>query len=171
MWYWPLVPLVALAVLVVVHGVALRVAPGSAFMGRFWIAFAIGIAAEAGLDAAIASSAGGWAAWQETGLPNAVTFPALAFCYFQFFTLGETGRRMRLLMELWRSPAGLTEDELVGRYRGAEVATRRIERLIEWGQLVERDGRLYIGAPLMLRGAQMVVVLKRLVMGRDREPD
>ncbi len=97
----------------------------------------------------------------------------LAFCYvyFHWNNMGETARRVRLLRELDEAPEGLSEAELLCRYPADEILERRLTRLIDGGQIVERGGRLVLSGGLVLVSARLVAIAKWIVLGRRREPD
>jgi hypothetical protein len=97
----------------------------------------------------------------------------LAFCYIYFHwnNMGETARRIRLLRELAEAADGLSEAELLARYPGREILDRRLTRLIDGGQIVERDGRLQLSGGLVLVSARLVGLAKAIVIGGRSELD
>ncbi|HMM39167.1 MAG TPA: hypothetical protein PKB11_10470 [Desulfovibrio sp.] len=98
-------------------------------------------------------------------LANAILALVLGYGYLHFVNLGSTARRLRLLHELASAPDGLSAEELLTRYNGAEVVARRLERLIGGGH-VDFDGRRYRLNPSPMRAlAVCFVVLKRLIYG------
>ncbi len=104
-------------------------------------------------------------------LIHLLTYGCLGYCYFHFINLGETGRRIRILRELKDAPDGLTLKEFLARYNAKEIIERRLSRLVATGQIVIRDGRFYIGKPVVLAMARILVGFKLLVLGKGSEFD
>jgi len=99
-------------------------------------------------------------------LLNLIMYFSLSYCYFNFVNLGETARRVRILRELCDSVQGLSLQELLSRYNAKEIVERRIERLLNNGQIIFSNDRFYIGAPLMLWIAKIIMVMKLVILGR-----
>ena len=98
-------------------------------------------------------------------------YAALGYCYFHFINLGETARRIRLLMELYGYGEGLAEDELLRRYNAGNIIEKRIGRLVKSGQIVHKNGRYSIGNPVMLHISRIITFFKLLIMGKRSEFD
>lgn len=168
--FWFLMPALGLTVLVALHIGILRLAPGTSLPRAFWLAGAGGVAAELVLDALVAvGQEAPVSAWLATGMPNAVICVFLAYSYYHFFNLGETGRRIRLLRELATAPEGLTEAELMARYTADEVVERRLRRMEESGAIEIRDGRVYALSAGLGAATRLIVVLKVLIFGTTSE--
>ncbi|MDD5436724.1 MAG: hypothetical protein PHX20_04180 [Candidatus Omnitrophica bacterium] len=105
------------------------------------------------------------------GIANVFIYAVLGYCYFHFVGLGETARRIRMLGEIYGSRDGLSLKEILARYNADEIVKKRIARLLGNGQLVYKDGRYFIGRPVVLFIAGTVMVLKLLFLGRKREAD
>lgn len=119
----------------------------------------------AGLAAALLatrSGSGGMAA-------NAAIYAGLGYCYFHFLNLGETARRIRLMRELYEAREPLSAAELELRYSPAEMLERRIQRLVNTGQLREQNDRLYVTGGSVSLMADALVLCKKIYYGRDRE--
>lgn len=102
--------------------------------------------------------------------PALITYGALGYCYFHFINLGETARRIRIVRELAEAgPAGLSRDELLSRYNARIMVEARFKRLVNNAQVVERDGRYYSGKPAVLLMARTLSLIKKVLLGRDRE--
>lgn len=99
------------------------------------------------------------------------TYSSLGYCYFHFINLGETARRIRILRELYDSRGGLTMDELLKRYNATDIFAVRIKRLLANRQLIYKDGRYYIGSPVMLLMSKIIVALKQLLFSKTSEFD
>jgi hypothetical protein len=95
-----------------------------------------------------------------------LTYVSIAYSYFHLFNMSETARRIRLLRELLRQ-GPLGSEQLLSLYRGEEIMSRRIERLLESSQLTEQSGRYLVRSRLLLRAARMVAGWRRL-LGFDR---
>lgn len=96
---------------------------------------------------------------------------ALSYCYFVFINLGETARRIRILKEVLDAPEGLSLEEILRRYNANEIIERRLQRLLVNGQIIIRDDKYYIGKPLMLWMAKIVVAFKFILLGKKSEFD
>ena len=129
--------------------------------------------------AQVAGAAVGLAVLLLPGLPgplglwaaNLLIYGAFCYVYFHWNNMGETARRIRLLRELDAAPDGLTQAELLDRYPAREILQRRLMRLIDGGQIVEREGRLALSGRLILFSARLVGLAKKIVLGRHSELD
>ena len=102
---------------------------------------------------------------------NLVTYSALGYCYFHFLNLGETARRIRIVRELYDSEGGLSLDGILARYSALDIVQKRVERLLNNRQIIEKDGRYYIGNPVMLMMAKIIVAMKLIFLGKESEFD
>jgi hypothetical protein len=100
---------------------------------------------------------------------STITYIALGYCYFHFINLGETARRIRILIELSESDHGLSRNEILERYDASHIVNVRIKRMINKKQIIVRDGRYYIGKPIMLYIAKTIVMMKLLLLRRRGE--
>ena len=91
---------------------------------------------------------------------NVVIYIFLSYNYFHFINLGETARRIRLLIELKESTDGLAINEVLERYNSKEIIRRRLDRLTKNGQVVSKSGRFYIDKPVMLIAAKALSCLR-----------
>ncbi len=98
-------------------------------------------------------------------LANLATYVALGYGYIHFLNLGQTARRVRLLRELVDAGEPLSRAELLKRYSAADIVRVRLARLEEGGQVVRRDGQLFIGKPTVLAMARAVGLVKQLTLG------
>lgn len=98
-------------------------------------------------------------------LPALVTYAALGYCYFHFINLGETARRIRLLRELAEGgPDGLSKEQLLAGYNAKGILAARLERLLNNSQIVEKDGRYYLGGRAVFGMARILLLMKRLLL-------
>jgi hypothetical protein len=102
---------------------------------------------------------------------NFLIYSGLGYCYFHFINLGETARRIRILRELCETPEGLSQEEILERYNAKHIVDMRLRRLLDNGQIVERQGRYYIGSPVMLFIAKSIIALKFVILGKRSEFD
>lgn len=103
-------------------------------------------------------------------LPALVTYGALGYCYFHFINLGETARRIRIVRELAEAgPAGLSAAELLARYNARMMVEARFARLLNNSQVVEKEGRYYVGKPAVLYMARILLFMKKALLGRTSE--
>ena len=100
---------------------------------------------------------------------SVITYCALGYCYFHFVNLGETARRVRIVRELYGFEAGLSMEEILGRYNARDIVDMRISRLVNNGQVVQQNGRYYIGKPTVLLIAKFIVVMKLIILGKKSE--
>lgn len=102
----------------------------------------------------------------------------LAYCYvIGFFNIGESARRIRLLIELEAAAErGLTLAEVLARYNARMIVDARLQRLLAGGQIAEQGGRLFLRSRVMLGAAKALVLVKivllrrRTEVGIDRKP-
>lgn len=99
-------------------------------------------------------------------LVNLITYASLEYCYFNFVTLGETGRRIRILREIYESEDGLTLDGLLSRYNAEEILRRRLDRLLKNGQIVLKGGRFFVGVPIFLWYVEIIFLLQGILFGK-----
>jgi hypothetical protein len=76
-----------------------------------------------------------------TVLYSVIVYNALGYCYFHTFNMSETGRRVRILYELYRS-GGLGTAEIASLYDVEDMLSVRIERLLSMGQVKVRPHAL-----------------------------
>jgi hypothetical protein len=95
----------------------------------------------------------------------------LGYCYFHFINLGETARRVRIVRELLEAGGSLTRTELLARYNADEMIRVRFSRMLKNKQVIERNGRYYIGVPLLLWMAEALALMKRIFLKKRSEYD
>lgn len=101
---------------------------------------------------------------------NGLTCGVLGYGYFHFINLGETGRRVRIVRELF-SADGLTMDELLKNYNTTDMVEIRLARLLNNGQIIEQNGKLVIKNAFLLRASHVMVFMKKLMLGKTSEFD
>ena len=100
-----------------------------------------------------------------------MTYLLLVYCYIiGFFNLGESARRIRLLIELHEAgPRGLSLDEILSTYNARMIVDVRLQRMIAGGRIRERDGAYFTASPIMLAAARVLVWLKLAFLGSRTE--
>lgn len=98
-------------------------------------------------------------------LADSLCFAALGYGFFHFLNMGETARRIRLLLEL-EAGGQLAEAEILSRYSAKDIVDVRLGRLLRNGQIKELDGRYVIGGSAVLFMAMALVALKKILLGK-----
>lgn len=107
--------------------------------------------------------------WLALFLANLIIYGCLSSGFFTFINMGETARRIRLLRELYDAPFGLTREEILKRYNAEEIINIRMNRLLNNGQVILRDGRYYACRQVMLFISKTIIFMKLIVSGRESE--
>ncbi len=102
---------------------------------------------------------------------NIIIYSSLGYCYFHFLNLGETARRIRILRELYDSNGGLTLEEILKRYNAKKMVELRLQRLLSNGQVILKDGMLYIRKPILLFISKTIILMKLIILGQKSEFD
>lgn len=102
---------------------------------------------------------------------NVIAYSALAYCYFHFVNLGETARRIRIVRELYKSKNGLSMKELLAIYNARKMVEMRISRLLNSGQIICKNNRYYVGKPVILFIAKIIIMMKIIILGKKSEFD
>lgn len=146
---YPLVvaaPVLGLAAYCLVQIVVARSMPGRGPYHSLKLGFMAGLI--------VALSVSGWAVGRMAiGLEDRIgfvvltllTYLALAFGYFNFVNLTVASLRIRLLEEIGEAGGALPAATLKAAYNSSEVVAIRLQRLVQGGHLVEKDGRLHTG--------------------------
>lgn len=96
-----------------------------------------------------------------------LTFGGLNYCYTNFVNLNFTSLRVRLLKELLDSGGSEEISKIVNKYGSRAILQRRLERLVDWGQL-ERNNNLFRAKPgLFLWLALFFTLVKKVMLGRS----
>jgi hypothetical protein len=75
---------------------------------------------------------------------DTLTFLGLAYAYAEFNNIPFTSMRLRVMGECLRRPEGVGRAELRAVYDERAAVQLRIRRYVDTGQLVRRDGRIYL---------------------------
>ena len=171
-----LTPLVGLGVAIVAHvaisRAAATVARHHALLASVIAGAIVVVTLRAGTLAEDLTQRSAVDAWASL-LGAELAYLLLAWAYvFGFFNIGESARRIRLVIELEAAGArGLTLVEILATYDARAIVDARLARLVGGGQLVARDGRYVIGRRLMLGIAKLLVVGKIVLLGGPTEAE
>lgn len=83
---------------------------------------------------------------------SGLTYALLAYSYFHLFNMGETARRVRVLIEL-RERGNISVEQLKSFYNTGAILDRRIERLAALGQVRVEGGRIVLNSKKLYRAA------------------
>lgn len=99
-----------------------------------------------------------------------LTYLLLTYCYIiGFFNLGESARRIRLLIELYGAgERGMDLGEILAVYNARMIVEARLQRLLSSGQIMKRDGQYFVKRRLMLYVAKILAQLKIVLLPRRR---
>ncbi|MBU2489883.1 MAG: hypothetical protein KKA60_10885 [Proteobacteria bacterium] len=128
--------------------------------------FACGLAATFFLDA--------WAlaAWRAGDpwvlLANALIFCALGYGYFHFINLGETARRIRILLEIRAAGGSLSQDRILDAYNARAMVRARLARLKGKRQVLWENGRLKARPSFLLVAVRVMALFRRVLFGPVR---
>jgi len=104
-------------------------------------------------------------------LSNLIIYAILSFCYFNLITLGETARRIRIMVELSESRIGLTLEEIIKKYNARMIVDLRLDRLLGNGEITLRSNRYFIGNSKMLQIGRIYTLAKLILFGKRSEFD
>ena len=103
-------------------------------------------------------------------IANIILYSSLGYCYFHFVNLGETARRIRILIELYYSQGGLSKEGILEKYNAKEIIKIRLKRLIKKDQIIYENNCYFVkGNPLMLMLSKVIVTMKLIVLGKRSE--
>jgi len=99
-------------------------------------------------------------------ISNLLIYICLGYCYFAFINLNISAMRIRILQEIYATKKKIGMDDILLRYNGEEQIELRLRRLIRTGQIIHRNGKYRIGKPTMLILANIVTLMKLLILGK-----
>ena len=159
-------PVVALGINVVFQVALVRARQGGRFHRSMIEGFVAGLAALVAIEVFLVM-------WRETSLEslaisclvNAPAYAALSYCYFGVANLGHTSIRIRLYAEMAASRDGISIQEIERIYNEKAFMEMRLQRLIEGGNIIEKDGRYFVGDRKLLLVANIIFAAKRFILG------
>lgn len=162
------IPVIGLACNVIFQIACVRFFQRGRLLRSIYSGFLAGSAAVCAAQV-VADRGAGLSTFSGDVIANLVIHATLGYCYFHFINLSETGRRARLLRELYESQDGLTLDELLSRYSSREMLRVRLDRLRNNGQILLEGGRYRLGTPTVAWMDGAILWLKRAILGRSSE--
>lgn len=165
-------PVLGLAVNVLVQILSFRLIPSMGLLKSVFMGFGVGMLYVLGSEYFIftQSAAESMRDFLPNVLSNILTCGVLGYCYFHFINLGETGRRIRIVRELLNA-GGLSMEGLLQRYNTSDMVEIRLTRLLNSGQIIERNGMLFIQSQFLLRASRIMVLMKKIILGKTSEFD
>lgn len=103
-------------------------------------------------------------------ITSIIIYLGLSFCYFCVIGLG-LSLRIRIMDIISKSPVQPSYEYLSGRFNPLSLFERRLERLINGGQIVEIGGKLYSVDSLFTRIALLNAIIKKFLTGKKSEFD
>ena len=104
-------------------------------------------------------------------LVNAPIYLCLSYCYYSFVQLGQTSIRIRMYGEIASRPSGVMISAIEREYDEKGLTEVRLQRLLESGDLVERDGKYFIGRRRLLHIANVIFAAKHFLLRKKSEFD
>jgi len=102
-------------------------------------------------------------------LVDAPTYFALSYCTYSFVQLGQTSIRIRMYAEIAANPSGISVEEMNREYDDQRLIDMRLRRLTESGDIIEKDGRYYVGRKKFLYVSNILFGAKRFLLGKESE--
>jgi hypothetical protein len=171
-WFNLFIPLLSFSGNVVFQVLWFRSRPNYGLLNSEYLSFTVGLVIIASLQIFLnvtypQSLTDMWS----VSIFNLLIYGGLSYCYFHFINLCLTARRIRLVRDLYGKPNGLTLDQLLENYNSRVMVERRTARLLNSGQIFEKNGRYFIGKPMVLFAAWVMVILKFIFLGKGSEYD
>jgi len=102
-------------------------------------------------------------------LVDAPTYLALSYCSYSFVQLGQTSIRIRMYSEIASNPSGVSVDEMKREYDDKAVLEVRLQRLLESGDIILKNGRYFLGRRRFLHVSNLLFAAKRFLLGKGSE--
>lgn len=171
-WFYLLSPIAALAVMVVVQAVVLRLRRGEQFFGSVVVGFVVGLLVVLALQAVLLLVfSRNLDRWVLALVANPAIFVMLAYCFYNFINLGHASIRIRIFKECDDRGGFITREELRAVYDDELIREARLQRLLESGDVVREGDRWKLVNPRLVTVAKMVFGLKNFVLRRESEFD
>jgi hypothetical protein len=100
---------------------------------------------------------------------NLIIYGYLGYQYLNIVALGETARRIRIMREIYEVENGLAYSEILENYNAKQIIKLRLDRLINNGQIVYRNGRYFIENKTMVFITKLMHALKLIIIGKGSE--
>ena len=83
-----------------------------------------------------------------------------SYCMFHFNNLAITARRIRIIREIYSKGNSISTSELLSIYNSKIMVDLRLDRLVNTGQILLQNGRLFINSKILLAATMILVSLK-----------
>lgn len=171
-FYSLLIPIAAMGVNVITQIILVRVRRGARFLRSIVEGVVTGILAMAILETLLIIRIG--VAHDEVAVfffVNAPAYLALSYCYFNLANLGQSSIRIRMYSEVASTPSGVSVQDMSLQYSDAAFLEMRLQRLIESGDIFQRDGRYFLGRGRLALLAKVMRALKFVFLGKASQFD
>ena len=166
-----LIPILSVLVNLIVQVASFRYWKGSNYFLTIILGFSVGLAAFVFLETLFL--------WEDFStdhlltalLVNTPIYICLAYCYYSFVQLGQTSIRIRLYAEIASKTDGLSAEEVAREYSDDSLVAVRIQRLVESGDLIDRNGAFFIGRSRLPLIGDILFAAKRFLLGKTSEFD
>lgn len=167
-----LTPLAAVAVNVVVQVILVRLQRGAHFLRAQTGAILAGGVALVAFDfLAVTRFDTAGESLAVSLLTNVPTYLTLSYCFFNFVNLGHTSIRIRIYSEIAARREGMPAVELAREYQDEVLMRVRLQRLMESGDVIQKEGRYGVGRMRLVYLARIIFGAKRFVLGKISEFD
>ena len=168
--WWPiLAPIGAVAINVLAQILAVRIGKGRHFLRAVVLGFFVGAASLIVAQAVFLPASNPREAWFIAVLVNLPLYAALSYCFFNFVNLGQSSIRIRIYDEIARQSGGVAIADIALEYDEPALMQMRLERLTESGDIVESNGRYFIGRKRFIAIAKVIFALKAFILGKGSE--
>lgn len=154
----------AAALLLAIAGHAAALRAGARHVSAYGISLALGLCAVPGAVLLLPGE----------DFAGSVATAALLFCawwflFLNFFQSSESSLRVNILRHMASHGGRLDREQLFLKYNDATLIRLRVERMVQGGGIVERDGRYFVASGGLRALARFFRLLKMLIMGRPSE--
>jgi hypothetical protein len=102
---------------------------------------------------------------------NLPIYLGLSYCYYNFVQLGQTSIRLRMYSEIMAHAGGVMISEIEREYDETRLTEVRLQRLLESGDIIERDGNYFLGRIRLLHIANVIFAAKHFLLRKRSEFD
>lgn len=162
-------PFAALMLNVVTQVFLLRRSAGSRYMRSMFVGFLFGAFALCIFDILFFPHPTHWPNCVAEFAVRVLSYASLSYCYFHFVNLGQSSIRVRIYSELVDNPMGLEIDALKKDYNEIKLVETRLQRLTSSGDVVESNGRYFVGRYRLVVVSRALLFAKQLILGKKSE--
>ena len=102
---------------------------------------------------------------------NLPIYLGISYCYYNFVQLGQTSIRLRMYSEIVAHTSGVIVSEIEREYDERGFTEVRLRRLLESGDVIEREGHYFIGRTRLLHIANVILAAKHFLLRKKSEFD